>query len=162
MDLTVSYQYNKLDVINFVLDSYSFEKVRCSLILILNSSLFVVGIVSLFFNQIPMGIFLILFAIVIFPILLYLTYITARNSLKMITSVICTLKDEGLDFISNLGESLVPFKDIYEVKVTEELIFVYISKVNVLIIPKRAFTSREKAIDFAAALIDRCNKAKNN
>ena len=64
MDLTVSYQYNKLDVINFVLDSYSFEKVRCSLILILNSSLFVVGIVSLFFNQIPMGIFLILFAIV--------------------------------------------------------------------------------------------------
>jgi len=163
MDLSVSYQYNKYDIINFVLDSFSFEKVRCTLILIMNVSLFVVGLCSMVFvKNIAMGVLLILFSIIVFPILLYMTYVTAYNSLKNITNVVCTIKDNGIDFMTNMGEHLIPYNEIMDVKVTEELIFVYFSKTSVFVIPKRAFVSVERAIDFSATLLERSNRAKSS
>ena len=53
-DLTVSYQYTKQDIVNFVLDSYSFEKVRCTLLLVFNLSAFIAGVVFLFMHKIPL------------------------------------------------------------------------------------------------------------
>ena len=96
----------------------------------------------------------------VFPLILFLTYITVRNSLRVLSSVVCTLKDDGVNFISNFGDTLIPFKDINDVKVTESLIFIYISKNSALVVPKRAFKDSTKAIDFAARLVDRFNKSK--
>ena len=70
------------------------------------------------------------------------------------------MKDDGVNFISNFGDTLIPFKDINDVKVTESLIFIYISKNSALVVPKRAFRDSTKAIDFAARLVDRFNKSK--
>ena len=39
--------------------------------------------------------------IIAFPIILFLSFITASNALKIITNVVCTLKDDGINFISN-------------------------------------------------------------
>lgn len=158
-ELTVSFQYTKQDIINFVLDSYSFEKVRCTLFLIFNISAFIIGLVFLLSHKIPMGVFFIGISIVAFPIVLYASYITAKNSLKVITNVVCTLKEEGLSYMSNLGDNTVPYKDICDVKVTEELIFVYIDKSSTFIIPKRAFKSLDKALDFAAVLTEKYKKS---
>lgn len=158
-ELTVSYQYTKQDIINFVLDSFSFEKIRCSLFLIMNLTAFAIGIVFLLLKNYPLCVLFIGFSIIAFPIILFLSFITASNALKIITNVVCTLKDDGINFISNLGDNLIPYKEIHDVKVTEELIFLYISKGSALMIPKRAFKNREKSIDFAAALMERFKRA---
>lgn len=161
-DLSVSFQYTKLDIINFVLDSYSFEKVRCTLFLIFNISAFIIGAIFLFIHKIPMGVLFIGISLIVFPLMLYASYITASKSLNSITNVVCTLKDEGMSFMSNFGDNIVEYKDICEVKVTEELIFIYVGKKSTLIIPKRAFKSLDKAIDFAALLTERYQNAKLN
>ena len=158
-DLSVSFQYTKQDIINFVLDSYSFEKVRCTLFLIFNISAFIIGVVFLLSHKFPMGVLFIGVSIIAFPIVLYASYITATNSLKVITNVVCTLQEDGLSYTSNLGDNIVPYKDICDVKVTEELIFVYVGKNSTFIIPKRAFKSLDKALDFAAILTERYKKA---
>lgn len=158
-DLTVTFQYTKQDIINFVLDSYSFEKVRCTLFLIFNISSFIIGLIFLILNKIHLGILFIGVSLVAFPIVLYASYITAKNSLKVITNVACTLKEDGLSYMSNLGDNVVSYKDICDVKVTEELIFVYVDKNSTFIIPKRAFKSLDKALDFAAVLTERYKKA---
>ena len=158
-ELTVSFQYTKQDIINFVLDSYSFEKVRCTLFLIFNISAFTIGLIFLLSHKIPLGVLFIGVSIIAFPIVLYASYITAKNSLKIITNVVCTLKEEGLSYMSNLGDNIVPYKDICDVKVTEELIFVYVSKNSTFIIPKRAFKSLDKALDFAALLTEKYKKS---
>ncbi|MBR2525107.1 YcxB family protein [bacterium] len=158
-DLSVSFQYTKQDIINFVLDSYSFEKVRCTLFLIFNISAFIIGVVFLLSHKFPMGVLFIGVSIIAFPIVLYASYITATNSLKVITNVVCTLQEDGLSYMSNLGDNIVPYKDICDVKVTEELIFVYVGKNSTFIIPKRAFKSLDKALDFAAILTERYKKA---
>ncbi len=161
-ELTVSFQYTKQDIANFVLDSYSFEKVRCTLFLIFNISAFTIGIVFLLTHKIALGVLFIGISIIAFPIILYISYVTARNSLKIITNVVCTLNNEGLSYMSNLGNNIIQYKDICDVKVTEELIFVYISKNSTLIIPKRAFKSPDKAIDFAALLTERAQNTRAN
>ena len=158
-DLSVSFQYTKQDIINFVLDSYSFEKVRCTLFLIFNISAFIIGVVFLLSHKFPMGVLFIGVSIIAFPIVLYASYITPTNSLKVITNVVCTLQEDGLSYMSNLGDNIVPYKDICDVKVTEELIFVYVGKNSTFIIPKRAFKSLDKALDFAAILTERYKKA---
>lgn len=158
-EMTVSYQYTKQDIINFVLDSYSFEKIRCSLFLIMNLTAFTIGLVFLCLKNYPLCVLFIGFSLIAFPLILFLSFITASNSLKIITNVVCTLKDDGISFISNLGDNLIPYKDVHDVKVTEELIFLYISKGSALMIPKRAFKNKEKAIDFAAALMERFKRA---
>lgn len=157
--LTVSFQYTKQDIINFVLDSYSFEKVRCTLFLIFNISAFIIGIIFLLSNKIPFGVLFIGISIIAFPIILYASYITAKNSLKVITNVVCTLQEDGLSYMSNLGDNIVPYKDICDVKITEELIFIYVAKNSTFIIPKRAFKSLDKAINFAAALTEKYKTA---
>lgn len=161
-DLTVSFQYTKQDIANFVLDSYSFEKVRCTLFLIFNISAFTIGTVFLLTHKIPLGVLFIGVSLIAFPIVLYASYATAANSLKIITNVVCTIKEEGLSFMSNLGDNIIQYKDICDVKVTEELIFVYMSKNSTVIIPKRAFKSLDKAIDFAALLTERYRNARVN
>ena len=153
-DLTVSYQYTREDIMNFVLDTFSFERVRCTLFLIFNVASFIIGVVFFCMHNIPMGCLFVAFSIMVFPLILFLTYITVRNSLRVLSSVVCTLKDDGVNFISNFGDTLIPFKDINDVKVTEALIFIYISKNSALVVPKRAFKDSTKAIDFAAKLID--------
>ncbi|MBR1942375.1 YcxB family protein [bacterium] len=158
-ELSVSYQYTKQDIANFVLDSYSFEKVRCTLFLIFNISAFTIGVIFLFMHKIPLGVLFIGVSLVAFPIVLYASYVTAKNSLKIITNVVCTLKDEGLSFMSNLGDNLIAYNDICDVKVTEELIFVYVDKNSTVIIPKRVFKSLDKALDFAALLTERYKNA---
>jgi len=158
-ELNVSFQYTKQDIINFVLDSYSFEKVRCTLFLIFNISAFTIGLVFLLSHKIPLGVLFIGVSIIAFPIVLYASYITAKNSLKVITNVVCTLKEDGLSYMSNLGDNIVPYKDICDVKVTEELIFVYVAKNSTFIIPKRAFKSLDKALDFAALLTEKYKKS---
>ncbi len=160
-DLSVSFQYTKLDIANFVFDSYSFEKVRCTLFLIFNISAFIIGVIFLFMHKFPIGVLFIGISIIVFPLMLYASYITASKSLNSITNVVCTLKDEGLSFMSNFGDNVINYKDICEVKVTEELIFVYVGEKSTLIIPKRAFKSLDKAIDFAALLTERYKKAKS-
>ena len=160
-DLSVSFQYTKLDIANFVFDSYSFEKVRCTLFLIFNISAFIIGVIFLFMHKLPIGVLFIGISIIVFPLMLYASYITASKSLNSITNVVCTLKDEGLSFMSNFGDNVINYKDICEVKVTEELIFVYVGEKSTLIIPKRAFKSLDKAIDFAALLTERYKKAKS-
>ena len=159
-DLTVSYQYTREDIMNFVLDTFSFEKVRCTLFLIFNLASFIIGVVFFCIHNIPLGCLFVAFSIMVFPLILFLTYITVRNSLRVLSSVVCTLKDDGVNFISNFGDTLIPFKDINDVKVTEALIFIYISKNSALVVPKRAFRDSTKAIDFAARLVDRFNKSK--
>lgn len=161
-DLSVSFQYTKLDIANFVFDSYSFEKVRCTLFLIFNISAFIIGVIFLFMHKIPMGVLFIGISLIVFPLMLYASFITASKSLNNITNVVCTLKDDGLSFMSNFGDNLVEYKDICNVKVTEELIFVYVGKKSTLIIPKRAFKSLDKAIDFAALLTERYKNTKLN
>ncbi len=160
-DLSVSFQYTKLDIANFVFDSYSFEKVRCTLFLIFNISAFIIGVIFLFMHKFPIGVLFIGISIIVFPLMLYASYLTASKSLNSITNVVCTLKDEGLSFMSNFGDNVINYKDICEVKVTEELIFVYVGEKSTLIIPKRAFKSLDKAIDFAALLTERYKKAKS-
>ena len=160
-DLSVSFQYTKLDIANFVFDSYSFEKVRCTLFLIFNISAFIIGVIFLFMHKFPIGFLFIGISIIVFPLMLYASYIIASKSLNSITNVVCTLKDEGLSFMSNFGDNVINYKDICEVKVTEELIFVYVGEKSTLIIPKRAFKSLDKAIDFAALLTERYKKAKS-
>ncbi len=160
-DLSVSFQYTKLDIANFVFDSYSFEKVRCTLFLIFNISAFIIGVIFLFMHKLPIGVLFIGISIIVFPLMLYASYITASKSLNSITNVVCTLKDEGLSFMSNFGDNVINYKDICEVRVTEELIFVYVGEKSTLIIPKRAFKSLDKAIDFAALLTERYKKAKS-
>lgn len=160
-DLSVSFQYKKLDIANFVFDSYSFEKVRCTLFLIFNISAFIIGVIFLFMHKFPIGVLFIGISIIVFPLMLYASYLTASKSLNSITNVVCTLKDEGLSFMSNFGDNVINYKDICEVKVTEELIFVYVGEKSTLIIPKRAFKSLDKAIDFAALLTERYKKAKS-
>ncbi len=157
-DLSVSFQYTKQDIANFVLDSYSFEKVRCTLFLIFNITTFVIGTVFLLTHKIQLGIIFIGISFIAFPLILYASYATALNSLKNITNVVCTLTDDGLSYMSNLGNNIVEYKDILEVKVTTELIFVYVGKTSTLIIPKRAFKSTEKCIDFASKLIEKTKK----
>ena len=157
-DLSVNFNYTKLDIANFVLDSYSFEKVRCTLFLIFNITTFVIGSVFLFTHKIPAGILFIGVSFVAFPIILYISYITASNSLKVITNVVCSLTEDGLSYMTNLGNNVILYKDIIDVKITKELIFVYISKTGTIIIPKRAFKSVDKALDFASRLIE---KTKN-
>ena len=159
-ELTVSYQYTKQDIANFVLDSYSFEKVRCTLFLIFNITAFITGIIFIIMHKIPLGIIFIGISLIVFPTLLYLSYITAEKTLKQITTVACTLKEDGMSFMTNVGENLIPYKDICDIKLTEELIFVYVGKNSTLMIPKRAFKSLEKALDFASVLISRYNEAK--
>jgi len=154
-ELTVSFQYTKQDIINFVLDSYSFEKVRCTLFLIFNISAFVIGLIFLLTGKIPMGILFIGVSVIAFPIVLYASFLTASNSLKVITNVVCTLKEDGLSYMSNLGDNIVSYNDISDVKITEELIFVYLNKNSTFIIPKRAFKSIDKAIDFASVLLEK-------
>ena len=154
-ELTVSFQYTKQDIINFVLDSYSFEKVRCTLFLIFNISAFVIGLIFLLTGKIPMGILFIGVSVIAFPIVLYASFLTAANSLKVITNVVCTLKEDGLSYMSNLGDNIVSYNDISDVKITEELIFVYLNKNSTFIIPKRAFKSIDKAIDFASVLLEK-------
>ena len=154
-ELTVSFQYTKQDIINFVLDSYSFEKVRCTLFLIFNISAFVIGLIFLLTGKIPIGILFIGVSVIAFPIVLYASFLTASNSLKVITNVVCTLKEDGLSYMSNLGDNIVSYNDISDVKITEELIFVYLNKNSTFIIPKRAFKSVDKAIDFASALLEK-------
>lgn len=161
-DLGVSFQYTKLDIANFVLDSYSFEKVRCTLFLVFNISAFIFGVIFLFMNKIPLGILFIGISLIVFPLMLYASYITASKTLNNITNVVCTLKDDGLSFMSNFGDNIIDYKDICDVKVTEELIFIYVGKKSTLIIPKRAFKSLDKAIDFAALLTERYKNAKLN
>ena len=157
-DLSVSFQYTKQDIANFVLDSYSFEKVRCTLFLIFNITTFVIGTVFLLTHKIQLGIIFIGISFIAVPLILYASYATALNSLKNITNVVCTLTDDGLSYMSNLGNNIVEYKDILEVKVTTELIFVYVGKTSTLIIPKRAFKSTEKCIDFASKLIEKTKK----
>ncbi len=159
-ELTVSFQYTKQDIINFVLDSYSFEKVRCTLFLIFNLSAFIIGLIFLFSHKYHLAFLFIGISIVAFPIVLYASYRTACNSLKVITDVVCTIKDEGLSYMSNLGDNVIPYSDIYDVRVTEELIFVYVGKHSTFMIPKRAFKSLDKALDFAAVLTEKYNKEK--
>lgn len=159
---TVSFQYTKRDIANFVLDSYSFEKVRCTLFLIFNISAFVMGVIFLFLNKIPLGVLFICVSLIVFPLMLYASYITAEKSLKAITNVVCTIEEDGLSFMSNLGNNLIPYKDIFDVKLTEELIFIYISKTGTFIIPKRAFKSLDKAVDFAAVLTEKYKNAGLN
>ena len=153
-ELSVSFQYTKPDIANFVLDSYSFEKVRCTLFLIFNITAFVIGTVFLFTHKIPLGIFFIGVSFVAFPLILYASYAAAAKSLKSITNVVCTLTEDGLSYMTNLGNNVISYKDILEIKVTNELIFVYVDKTSTFIIPKRAFKSTEKAIDFASRLIE--------
>lgn len=159
-DLTVSYQYTKQDIANFVLDSYSFEKVRCTLLLIFNITAFVIGVVFICLHNIPMGVLFIGVSLIVFPMLLYASFVTAEKTLKQITNVVCTLKEDGLSFMTNMGENIIPYKDICDIKLTEELIFIYVGKTSTLMVPKRAFKSLEKALDFASALISRVNKEK--
>lgn len=154
-ELTVSFQYTKQDIANFVLDSYSFEKVRCTLFLIFNISAFTMGLVFLFSHKIPLGVLFIGISLIAFPIILYISYLTAYKSLKMITNVVCTLREEGFSYMSNLGDNIIPYHDICDVKVTEFLIFVYVGKNSTLIIPKRAFKNLNKAIEFAAVLTEK-------
>ena len=154
-ELTVSFGYTKDDVMNFVLDSFSFEKVRCTLFLIFNITSFVIGTVFLFTGKIPLGIIFIAISIGIFPIMLILSYITIYNSLKVLSSVVCTLKSDGVDFISNFGQELIEYKDIFDIKITNQLIFMYLDKKKALVIPKRAFNSKDKALDFAALLVSK-------
>ena len=161
-DLTVSYQYTKQDIANFVLDSYSFEKVRCTLILIFNITAFIIGVIFICLQKPAIGVLFIGVSLIVFPMLLYASFITAEKTLRQITNVVCTIKDEGLSFMTNLGNNIIPYKDICDIKLTEELIFVYVGKNSTLMIPKRAFKSLEKALDFASALMSRFNNAKIN
>ncbi len=159
-EITVSFQYTKQDIANFVLDSYSFEKVRCTLFLIFNISAFTIGLIFLFTHKIPLGVLFIGISLIAFPMVLYASYATASKSLKQITNVVCTLKEAGLSFMSNFGDNVIAYKDICDVKITEELIFVYMSKNSTIIIPKRAFKSVDKAIDFAALLTEKYKNAQ--
>lgn len=161
-DLTVSYQYTKQDIANFVLDSYSFEKVRCTLLLIFNITAFIIGVIFICLQKPAIGVLFIGVSLIVFPMLLYASFITAEKTLKQITNVVCTLKDEGLSFMTNLGNNVILYKDICDIKLTEELIFIYVGKNSTLMIPKRAFKSLEKALDFASALMSRFNDAKIN
>ena len=45
------------------------------------------------------------------------------------------------------------FKEIYDIKVTDELILVYISDKNAIVIPKRAFKTKEASYNFTAKLL---------
>ncbi len=159
-DLTVSYQYTKQDIANFVLDSYSFEKVRCTLLLIFNITAFIIGVIFICLHKPAIGVLFIGVSLIVFPMLLYASFITAEKTLKQITNVVCSITDNGLSFMTNLGNNIIPYKDICDIKLTEELIFVYVGKNSTLMIPKRAFKSLEKALDFASALMSRYNNAK--
>lgn len=159
-DLTVSYQYTKQDIANFVLDSYSFEKVRCTLLLIFNITAFIIGVIFICLQKVAIGVLFIGVSLIVFPMLLYASFVTAEKTLKQITNVVCSITDDGLSFMTNLGNNVIPYKDICDIKLTEELIFVYVSKNSTLMIPKRAFKSLEKALDFASALMSRFNNAK--
>lgn len=161
-ELTVSYKYTKQDIINFVLDSYSFEKVRCTLLLIFNITAFVTGIIFLFMHQINLGLFFIGISLIVLPIMLYASITTAQKTLSQISDVVCTLKEDCLSFMTNIGDNIIQYHDICDIKVTEELIFVYVGKNSALIIPKRAFKSVDKALDFASLLISKHNQAKLN
>ena len=159
-ELTVQYSYTKQDVINFVLDTISFEKIRCTLFLIFNLTTLIIGIVFLFKHLFLLGVFFIAVSMLVFPLVLFLTYKLMERSICVITGVVCTLKDNGIDFITNLGDSLFEYKEIYDIKVTDELILVYISEKNAIVIPKRAFKTKEASYNFTAKLLEDFKNSK--
>lgn len=158
-DLTVSFNYNRQDVMNFVFDTLSFEKIRCTLILIFNLTCLVIGIIFLIKKIWLLGILFVLVSLFVLPLILYLTYLAMAQSISEISSVVCTLKDNGINFITSLGDSTFEYKELFDVKITQELILVYLDDKKAIAIPKRAFKTRETATEFCAKLMERFSDA---